>query len=34
VNRGHHRLFTGGRYDACLVLPVVEPVVPEQPPVE
>jgi uncharacterized protein len=26
VNRGRHRLLTGGRYDACLALPVVEPV--------
>jgi len=22
-NRGRHRLFTGGRFDACLTLPVV-----------
>jgi putative CocE/NonD family hydrolase len=25
VNRGRHRLFTGGRYDTFLVIPVVEP---------
>jgi uncharacterized protein len=25
VNRGRHRLFAGGRYDACLTVPVVEP---------
>jgi len=25
VNRGRYRLFTGGRYDAHLSIPVVEP---------
>jgi hypothetical protein len=24
MNRGWHRLFTGGRYDSFLVVPVVE----------